>query len=150
MTHTANERMHGEHRTWEGDLQLWREDVRTWQHQLAAALAQVRLFTTELEDHSRLLKQHAAALCLEQQQGDAHEHAIAAFEQGGEGEELFQMARQHGDEALAHRRHRDAHEQLKKVHHSIVARTNQMLKSLQQPPEQQPLEIRPAGWVAAP
>jgi chromosome segregation ATPase len=144
MTTTTHERMHGEHRFWESEINLWREDLRAWQHELAHAQGEITQLETALEQHARTLKQHASALRLEEQKEDSHEHAIVKYEQGGEGDELFEMAREHSEEALRHAGHRTAHEQLKRRHHTVIAHWNVLLKALREPAEAAPVAEKPA------
>ena len=133
MTGTAHEMMHGEHRYWEGEINLWREDLRAWQHELAKAQSEIKLLEEALAKHARTLQQHGAALRLEEQKTDAHEHEIVKYEQGGEGDELFEMARGHSQQSLLHAKHRAAHEQLKRLHHTIIAHWNVLLKAFREP-----------------
>lgn len=144
MTTTANEMMHSEHRYWESELNHWREDLRAWQHELAKAQAGVKQLEEALTRHARTLHQHGAALRLEEQKTDAHEHEIVKYEQGGDGDELFEMAREHSHEALQHGEYRVAHEQLKRRHHSVIAHWNILLKALREPAEAPPAK---AGLV---
>ena len=122
--------MHEEHRYWESEISLWRDDLRAWQKELSKAQSEIKLLEKELNDHAHLLRTHASALRLEEQATDQHEHAIAEFEKGGEGEDLFEMARTHGRDSTLHQTHRAAHEHLKRHHHNIIAHWNVLLKAL--------------------
>ena len=135
MTKTAHEMMHSEHRHWEGEINLWREDLRAWQHELAKAQGEIKQLEESLARHARTLQQHGAALRLEEQTTDTHEHEIVKYEQGGEGDELFEMAREHSHEALRHAEHRAAHEQLKRLHHTVITHWNIVLRALREPAE---------------
>jgi hypothetical protein len=148
MTTTTHERMHSEHRYWENEINLWREDLRAWQHELVQAQSEIKQLEKAFDNHTRTLQQHGAALRLEEQQEDAHEHEIVQFEKGGEGEELFAMAREHSEEALRHADHRAAHEQLKRLHHTVIAHWNVLLKALREPAEAAPAPAK-AGTVVA-
>jgi hypothetical protein len=130
MTTTTHEMMHAEHRYWENEIKLWREDLRAWQHELAKTQGGLKQLEEALAKHARTLQQHSSALRLEEQKADAHEHEIVKYEQGGEGEELFDMAREHSREAQRHADHRAAHEQLKRLHHTVIAHWNVLLKAL--------------------
>ena len=144
MITTTHEMMHAEHRYWENEINLWREDLRAWQHELAKTQGEMKQFEEALTGHGRTLQQHGAALRLEELKADAHEHEIVKYEQGGEGEELFDMAREHSHEALRHAEHRAAHEQLKRLHHTVIAHWNVLLKALCPPSEPMPKADQPA------
>ena len=135
MTTTAHEMMHAEHRYWENEIGLWRDDLRAWQHELAKAQCETKQLEEAFVRHARTLQQHGAALRLEEQKTDTHEHEIVNYEQGGEGDELFEMARDHSHEALRHAEHRAAHEQLKRLHHTVIAHWNVLLTALNPPAE---------------
>ena len=133
MNATTHEMMHAEHRYWESEILLWREDLRVWQQELAKAQGEIKSLEEALAKHGRTLQQHGAALRLEEQKSDCHEHEIVKYEQGDEGDELFEMARSHSQEALRHAEHRAAHEQLKRLHHTVIAHWNVLLKALREP-----------------
>ena len=130
MISTKPASMHSEHRYWENEIGLWRDDLRAWQHELAKAVSEFEQLEKALGDHGHMLRTHASALRLEEQTSQQHEHAIAEFEKGGEGEELFEMARRHSTEADLHQVHRAAHEELKRRHHNIISHWNTLLKAL--------------------
>jgi len=148
MTTTAHEMMHAEHRYWENEFNLWRDDLRAWQHELTKTQGELKQLEDALARHARTLQQHGAALRLEEQKADTHEHEIVKYEQGGEGEELFEMARDHSHEALRHAEHRAAHEQLKRLHHTVIAHWNVLLKALSPPAETMPKAERAAISVS--
>jgi len=133
MISTKSTSIHSEHRYWESEISLWRDDLSAWQHELAKAHAEIKTLEEGLADHAHVLRIHASSLRLEEQTIDGHEHAIADFEKGDEGEELLEMARDHGKESVRHQEHRTAHEQLKRRHHNIVAHWQALLKALSEP-----------------
>ncbi len=132
---TTHETMHGEHRFWESEISFWRDDLRAWQHELTKAQGQIKQLEQALENHAQALRQHGAAIRLQEQTFGEHEHALAEYEKGNEGDELFELARQHRTEANQHARHRAAHEQLKRRHHAVIAHFSVLLKALQEPSE---------------
>jgi hypothetical protein len=127
--------MHNEHRFWESEISLWRDDLRAWQQELAKAQGEIKQLEKALEDHGQVLRTHGSTLRLEEQTFEGHEHAIAEYEKGGEGDELFEMARQHTQVAGHHVDHRRAHEQLKRRHHTVIAHWNLLLNALREPAE---------------
>jgi hypothetical protein len=138
MISTKPASMHDEHRYWESEISLWRDDLRSWQHELAKAEGEFKQLEKALTDHEHVLRTHASALRLEEQVSAQHEHSIAEFEKGGEGQELLEMARKHSGEADLHQTHRTAHERLKRRHHNIIAHWNALLKALHEDFSDQP------------
>ena len=132
---TTHEIMHGEHRFWESEINFWRDDLRAWQHELIKAQGQIKQLERALEEHAQALREHGAAIRLQEQTFCEHEHALAEYEKGSQGDELFELARQHRTEANQHAHHRAAHEQLKRRHHAVIARWTVLLKALQEPSE---------------
>jgi uncharacterized protein YukE len=122
--------MHREHRLWESDINFWRDDLRAWQQELAKAQSQVKQLEKALEDHAHALRQHGAAIRLQEQTFGEHEHALAEYEKGTEGDELFELARQHHIETSQHAQHRTDHESLKRRHHGVITHWNALLKAL--------------------
>lgn len=135
MISTKPTSMHDEHRYWESEISLWRDDLRAWQQELAKAESEIKLLEKALADHAHMLRLHGSSLRLGEQEFEGHEHEIVEFEKGGEGEELFEMARHHSAEAVQHNRHRAVHEQLKRRHHNITVHWNVLLKALRKTKE---------------
>jgi hypothetical protein len=135
MISTKPTGMHQEHRYWENEIGLWRDDLRAWQKELAKAESEIKLLEKALADHAQVLRLHGSSLRLDEQEFENHEHEIVEFEKGGEGDELFEMARRHSAQAMRHDEHRAAHEQLKRRHHNILAHWNVLLKALRETAE---------------
>ena len=133
MTSTTHMNMHSEHREWESEISAWRDDLRVWQQELAKTQGEMKQVEKSLEDHAEALRLHASTLRLQEQTFDIHEHAIVDYEKGGEGDELFEMARQHGEEAVSHNKHREAHDLLKQRHHNVIAHWNALLRAIREP-----------------
>jgi septal ring factor EnvC (AmiA/AmiB activator) len=148
MFSTKPTSMHSEHRYWENEISLWRDDLRAWQHELAKAESEIKQLEKALIDHGHVLRTHASALRLSEQTSQQHERAIADFEKGGEGEELFELARKHSREAELHQVHRTAHEELKRRHHSIIAHWSTLLKALQGVDEEAPFQPKRMSPIA--
>ena len=135
MTASTHINMHNEHRFWESEISVWRDDLRAWQHELAKAQGEIKQLEKALDDHAHALRTHGSSLRLEEQTLDSHEHAIVEYEEGGKGNELLEMARQHRKETGNHIEHRRVHEQIKRQHHNVIAHWNLLLKALREPTE---------------
>lgn len=131
MTISFHDKMHKEHKLWEGEVSLWRDDIAAWQKELAGTENDLARLTKAFETRAEILRKHAAAIRMLEQECDVHEHAIASFEQGderGQGEVLVKAAKSHVDESRNHEKHREAHEELKHHHHKLMARWNLFVK----------------------
>jgi len=132
MIATKPTSMHEEHRYWESEISLWRDDLDAWQNELSKAESEIQLLENSLADHAQVLRLHGSSLRLDEQEFEGHEHEIVEFEKGGEGDELFELARRHTAQAVHHDKHRAAHEQLKRRHHNIIAHWSVLLKAIQE------------------
>ena len=122
--------MHQAHRLWENDIGFWRDDIRAWQHELVTIRAQLKDLESALTKHEETLRQHAASIRLDEEKIGVHEHALAEFERGGEGADLPSFVPNHQQEAERHSNHRAKHEELKRIHHTFVARWRLLVQSL--------------------
>jgi hypothetical protein len=128
--------MHAEHRRWLDDEALWRDELAVWHKELEAALAGLKQTDAGLQDHRSGLEAHGEDLRTEAEALAGHETALAEFEHGsvrGGGEELIRLAKAHRDAAARHARRRNAHERLKRHHHTVMARAARLGKALAGP-----------------
>lgn len=132
MNGTVHRTMHGDHCQWEREISQWRDDLRVWQQEIAGALDQLDTLKEALVKQAHALRTHASSLRLEEQDFGQHEHAIARYEKGGDGEELFGMAARHVVEGMHHEDHQRAHEAMKQQHRHVMARWNGLLRALPQ------------------
>jgi hypothetical protein len=130
MTATTHAAMHNDHRLWDSETCAWRDDIRAWQHELGAALKELSQLEEAFQKHNNLLQRHAASIRLDEQESDAHEHALAEFEKGGEGQALVPLALKHIDEAARREKRREAHETLKRRHHEALSHWKALWKAL--------------------
>jgi hypothetical protein len=126
--------MHRDHQRWSSETNMWRCDLAAWQHELADAVADVEQLKKALEAHGERLRKHAAAIRVDELAAEGHEHALAEYELGGSGENLPEYARKHSREADRQAKDREAHEHLKRLHHTIIAQWRLLLKSLTETP----------------
>jgi hypothetical protein len=109
---------------------LWRLEIAAWQQELETAVKELGTLKAALKDHENALQTHAAAIRAYEGDAGEHEHALAAFEQGGSGGELIDMAKTHGEEVSQHTLRRQAHERIKRHHHSMMAQWNLLVKAM--------------------
>jgi hypothetical protein len=129
---TAHLEMHSEHRQWLSDNALWRDEAVLWQNEIDNALKEMKKLEDALRDHRKELNNHLATISAEEKIVAEHECALADFEKGGPGDSLVSMARTHKQTADNHSQQRQAHERLKKHHHTVIAYWSLLLKSLTQ------------------
>lgn len=130
MTVSNHAEMHRDHLRWSSEASMWRSDLAIWQHELADAVVDVEQLKKALEAHGERLRQHAATIRVDELEADGHEHAIVDYEQGGTGTDLPEYAQKHTRETDRQAKDRQAHEQLKRLHHTILAQWRLLLKSL--------------------
>ena len=130
MTVSNHVDMHRDHLRWASEASMWRSDVASWQHELADAQADVEQLTKALEAHGERLRKHAATIRIDELGPEGHEHALADYEKGGSGADLPEYAQKHTHETERQAKDRKAHEQLKRLHHTILAHWKLLLKSL--------------------
>jgi hypothetical protein len=132
MTSTLHDKMHKEHRLWETEISQWRDDIAIWQKELADTEKDLARLKQAFEGRAETLRLHAATLRMLEQDSDAHEHALASFEQGderGQGEALVKFAKKHVNESQSQEKSRESHETLKRHHHETMARWNLFVKT---------------------
>jgi hypothetical protein len=123
--------MHEEHRYWLSEHALWRDDVSIWEEEARKAVEDLKKVEAALRDHEEALRSHAETLGREEARLRKHEHELAEFEKGTGGtNDLIAMARGHQGEGDRHGELRQAHERIKRYHHTIIAQCALLLKAL--------------------
>jgi hypothetical protein len=127
--------MHYDHGHWLIDVSMWRDDIELWKEESRTALANVkqihaalRRLAQGIHDHDKAVKRHLASI-------QAHERSISGFEQTGEGDsiQMLTRAKAHKAEVADHAKQRQAHEDLKKECHTLMAHWNVLLRELTKP-----------------
>lgn len=122
--------MHRDHCQLRSEDDLWRLEIAAWQRELQAAVEDLSKLEAALKDHEKALQVHAGAIRICECEAGEHEHALAAFEKGGGGEELIDMAKAHQAEISQHELRRGVHERIKRHHHSMMAQWNMLVKAI--------------------
>ncbi len=118
----GHQQMHAVHECWRNENALWHEELKLWQDELKKTRENLAQVLAGLDAHAKKLEKHGASLTLYSQQSLEHEHALAEYERVGNAANLEQLDNAHQGEVQHHARARDVHEQLKRLHHTIVAR----------------------------
>ncbi len=117
-----HKQMHGVHQRWRNEYALWHEELKLWQDQLELTRDNLAEVLAGLEAHAKRLEKHGASLTLYALEALEHEHATAEYQRRASGGRLAVLAGAHLAEIEHHSRLHDIHEQLKHLHHAIVAR----------------------------
>jgi hypothetical protein len=128
MTDTVNQDLHADHRAWLADLSLWQDEVAEWRAELGRALDDLRRAEEALRAHAQGIDRHQVELVQEEEAIRQHECGIAIVERAGGLE-----AGPHETQATRHPVRRQAHERLKRYHHTVLARVSLLLKGVAQP-----------------
>jgi hypothetical protein len=121
--------MQGDHRQWDYVHSTWRADVERWQREHESALSQLAKLEEMIRQHGRALESHAQAIEHHQQGLRDHGRAMAEFQKPGGGEPVQNaMASKHRELTGQHRTQHEAHERIKKHHHTVMAHVT-MLKA---------------------
>jgi len=132
MIDTLTRDMHVEHLNWQTDVSLWKDELDLWRKELARASDDLRRAEQALEGLAQSLDRHTLQLLKEEQEVRRHERAIALDTEDGYGQ-LIPPPSNHTAEADRHRKARDAHERLKRYHHTTLARMSLLLKAIAEP-----------------
>jgi hypothetical protein len=134
MTTLTHADMHHQSRFWQNEEALWRDDIRAWEEELTQTLAEAERLNAALSNHEKTLRSHAAAIRLHGQDEATHVHALAEYERGGLGADMLGLAHEHQEKINMHIRQRQAHERIKRRHHTVMAHWRLLLKALAEAP----------------
>lgn len=127
LTHSE---MHSDHRQWSSEETLWEDDIQIWEGELDAALGDIKQLAEVIGEHRKCLEAHGDAVRAARAHRAKHEHALAEYERGETGEDLVVLAQKHEEEGAKHCEQRQAHERVKRHHHTVMAHWRLLLKAL--------------------
>lgn len=130
MSTTELKTMHQEHREWTSEDALWYDQLREWEAETDAAIGDLAKLEQTLRTHAGLLRTHAAAVRLYEQAPAEHEHELAEASRKGTCNSGCCSAKKHERESAEHTTQRRKHEEVKRVHHALMARWTLLLKAL--------------------
>jgi hypothetical protein len=132
MAENTHLEMHRDHQYWLKDGAFWRDEISLWKEDAQKALGDMTQLENALRElvqsicaHEESVNQHLVKIT-------THEHSVSEFEQkrAGDSLQLLTLAKAHKQEEADHVQQRQAHERLKKQHHTIMAQWNMLLKEL--------------------
>ena len=127
-THNVSD-MHAEHRLWASEHSMWCDDIELWYRQHESALTQLKKLEELIRQHGECLDCHAQEVQHLQHSAEGHEASMAAYRrEGADAEGQQAMCANHLQQAERHAKQREAHEWIKKHHHTVMAHLT-MLKT---------------------
>ena len=121
--------MQADQRQWDYVHSTWCVDIECWQREHESALSQLAKLQEMLRLHGEALGSHARAVEGHQQGLQDHGQAMSEYQNQGAGETLQEtMASKHRELAERQRTQHEAHERIKKHHHTVMAHVT-MLKA---------------------
>jgi hypothetical protein len=133
MTATTSETMHADHRLWAESLSQWKDDLAIWHRELTEAGEALRQAGAALDAHAAGLDSHARLLHREDEAVENHEHLIACVARHQADHDRIAQAGGHDAEAARFRRLLDAHERVKKYHHTLMAKVSVLARAAAEP-----------------
>ncbi len=130
MTHKQTfAEMHSDHRQWASEHSMWSDDLELWCSQYESALAEVKKLEDMMRQHGEGLDAHSQIISRIQHSLEDHERSMAAYQRDGSGAEGQEgMCANHAQQADRHNHQREAHERIKRNHHTMMAHLT-MLKA---------------------
>mgnify|MGYP001034689609 CR=1 FL=1 len=111
-----------DYRQWDYVHSTWRVDIERWRREHESALAQLAKLQEIIRLHGDALNSHAEAVERHHQSLQDNARAMSEYQSQGGGEGVQQrMASHHNELAEQHEAQRDAHERIKKYHHTVMA-----------------------------
>ncbi len=133
MTLATAEQLHADHRLWEEEVAMWRDDIALWQEEQQERMAELE---QAIGAHAAALEQHAEEIVQHEEDTVQHEHFLAELlkcggPNGGDAEEAWQET--HAAERARHAGQREAHERIKRHHHTAMAKIGVVIAALKSP-----------------
>ncbi|OGI43055.1 MAG: hypothetical protein A2150_06530 [Candidatus Muproteobacteria bacterium RBG_16_64_11] len=129
MSTSIQERLHRQHRQWQGDHVAWRADIDAWRGELRTAQAALAEAQDILRDSLEALEAHADSVWESEQRARAHELTLCQEAMTGNPHKTDkQWAAVHHKQTVQHERLADAHVRIKRHHHTVAAEVMRLLK----------------------
>jgi hypothetical protein len=120
-----------EYRHWQSELAGWHCDVGYWRREYQKALADLKRLEAALREREKALQAYAEKLAVHEDFLAGLEHVAKDLPEGGADEwGTYSPGQQ---EAARHSRQRDAHEMIKRGHHTLLAYWSLLLETLGRP-----------------
>jgi len=114
--------MQADHRQWDYVHSTWRVDIDRWKKEHESGLSQLAKLQEMIRQHGEALESHAQAIERHQQGLRDHGRAMSEYQNQGAGKPVQEtMADKHRELAGHHTTQHEAHERIKKHHHTVMA-----------------------------
>ncbi|MCG8322646.1 MAG: hypothetical protein MI921_24310 [Cytophagales bacterium] len=121
--------MHQDHTVWESEIRMWQEDLKFWKKELNQLKEDLIVIASAAEKHLEATDHHEKSIAEHHSFLQKHETDLSILlENTGLDREL---AARHLNEQQKHNLQKDAHERIKKYHHTIVALCKALRKAIE-------------------
>lgn len=120
---------HQDHGRWESDLEMWSLDLKMWEEEAVALNDALSFITEAVKKHEESLMDHLKTLMDHRDKLNQHEKDITYLIEGTPLDD--KLMESHNLEDKQHEIYRNAHERLKRYHHTLIALTKGLKKALE-------------------
>ncbi|WP_182868156.1 hypothetical protein [Stieleria mannarensis] len=124
--------MRADHRHWDHDHTNWLQDIAQWQQEHQQAVAQLKQMEELIRMHGEAVQNHAEVIEQHQCVERKHDQAMFGYVTGASNEhdeEAF--AEEHARRARQHETQSQAHERIKKHHHTVMAQLSLLKQAME-------------------
>ncbi len=124
--------LHADHRHWKNDVSMWQDDIEQWRSQHTTALKTLEQVAAMIAEHGESVDEHAEKLEAIVNSLDYHEQVLSESLRGGSDPNLDDaLLERHEEQAATLEKHRDAHERIKRHHHTAMAQVATLKAALE-------------------
>lgn len=116
--------LHQEHGKWDSDVKMWMEDIKIWKEEMVALTEALRFIEEAVHNHKSALKSHSDSILFHQNELQHHERDMRYVLEGSNIDR--ELLGDHQKEAARHALQFNAHERLKRYHHSVMTLTKSL------------------------
>jgi hypothetical protein len=128
--HLTQESMHADHVAGRADHEQWNGDIVVWRSQTEGLIAGLGVIANELREHDERIRKHAWKFPRHVAALHDHEHSITELQTAGAGEQYDPGTPSHEHWNRVHAELDREHQELKKLHRTVVARTRSHIDSM--------------------
>lgn len=130
MKSTIGEQMHEAHLEWASENALHRDELRAWQYELYQLISGLPELKTALEQHEKILADHAQHIWLYDNMLRKEKHIVAGSFAETLCEDKPPIGGRASKEQLEHEKQNRRHEAIKGHHHDVMTHWLALLKAL--------------------
>ena len=130
MKSTIGEQMHEAHREWASENVLHRDELRAWQYELYQLITGLPGLKEALEQHEKILADHAQHIWLYDKMLRKEEHIVADCYACEPCEDQPPVSSRVPREHMEHDKQNRRHEEIKQHHHDVMTHWLALLKAL--------------------